>query len=66
MTLLGSFSGTTGMIAVAGLEYAESEAGLDGSGSGLSHLVYDDASVGNATSGSISINLGSLNPSTTY
>lgn len=65
-TLSGSFSGATGRIAEAGFEYAESEAGLDGSGSGLSHLVYDDTSVGNATSGSISVNLGSLNPSTTY
>ena len=65
-TLSGSFSGATGRIQEAGFEYAESEAGLDGTGSGLSHLVYDDTSVGNVTSGSISVNLGSLNPSTTY
>ena len=65
-TLLGSFSGATGRIAEAGFEYAESEARLNGTGSGLSHLVYDDTSVGNVTSGSIYVNLGSLNPSTTY
>ena len=62
-TLLGSFSGATGTIGEAGFIWADNSADVE---AGNGTPAYDDTCLGNVASGSISAQITSLAPLTTY